>query len=62
MNLMVACLALSNSPEVDHGAQMELILISAGDFNALRLVFAMMAASLLHRGAADHYRSMSKIT
>lgn len=51
-------LALSNSPEVGHGAHMELFLISAGEFNALRLMFAMMAASLLYRGAADLYRSM----
>ena len=52
------CLALSNSPEVGHGAHVEFILISAGELNALRLIFAMMAASLLYRGAADLYRSV----
>lgn len=52
------CLALSNSPEVGHGARIELILISAGKFNALWLILAMMAASLLYRGAVDIYRSM----
>ena len=54
----LTCMALSDSPEVGHGAHTEFVLISAGELDALRLMFAMMAASLLYRGAADLYRSV----
>jgi hypothetical protein len=36
----------------------ELILITPGEFNALRLIFAAMAVSLLYRGGADLYDLM----
>jgi hypothetical protein len=36
----------------------ELILITPGEFNALRLMFAAMAVSLLYRGGADLYEWM----
>jgi hypothetical protein len=49
------CLARSNSSEVANGVHMESIILSAGEFNALRLIFAMMAVSLLYRGVADLY-------
>ena len=49
------CLARSNSSEVANGVHMESIILSAGEFNALRLMFAMMAVSLLYRGVADLY-------
>ena len=49
------CLAPSNSPEVANGVHMEAIILSTGKFNALRLMLAMMAVSLLYRGVADLY-------
>jgi hypothetical protein len=49
------CLAPSNSSEVANGVHMESIILSAGEFNALRLMFAMMAVPLLYRGVADLY-------
>lgn len=54
----LTCLARSDTPEVARGAHVGSILISAGEFNALRLIFAIMAASLLYRGAADLYQFM----
>ena len=49
------CLARSNSPEVAHGVHRESIILSAGEFDARRLMFAIMAVSLLYRGVADLY-------
>ena len=36
----------------------ELILITPGEFKALRLIFAAMAVSLLYRGGAELYELM----
>lgn len=49
------CLARSNSSEVANGVHMGSIILSAGEFNTPRLMFAMMAVSLFYRGVADLY-------
>jgi hypothetical protein len=53
------CLARSNSPEVAHSVHVESIILSPGEFNALRLmIIAMMAVPLLYWGVAELYWSM----
>lgn len=55
---VIVRLAASFTTGAETAGGEELILITPGEFKALRLIFAAMAVSLLYRGGADLYESM----